>query len=163
MIISSPWLLSYATGIITNHQAKNRLLVHFLGGRSLQNVQALSQSFVKNKLPSLIRPKAIEALNHHQKNNDTCILISASPNIYLDIWGRKKNFDHIITTRIVKDVSTYIGCIGGKNCYGEEKVNRLKEKIGDLSNFYIISYGDSRGDKELFDISDEVNYKPFRN
>ena len=70
------------------------------------------------------------------------------------------------------------------NCYGPEKVRRLKEYInekvspvggglegwggkevsptgGDLEGA-IIAYGDSRGDKELLAYANEGHYKPFR-
>lgn len=163
IIITGPWLLAYAFGFISNESAKNRLLVHFLKGRSIKTIEQLSISFVNQKLPSLIRPEALEALNSHHKNNDICILISASPEIYVDNWAEKYPFDYVITTRISKNNHTYAGNINGNNCYGEEKVNRLKKVIPNLQKYHIISYGDSQGDYELFNISDEYHYKPFRN
>ncbi len=52
------------------------------------------------------------------------------------------------------------------NCYGLEKVRRLKAALPDLERnrdkYYIIAYGDSRGDKEMLEFADERHYKPFR-
>jgi phosphoserine phosphatase len=76
------------------------------------------------------------------------------------------------------------GRFATSNCYGPEKVRRLKEYIneevspagGDLEGWggkevsptggdlegAIIAYGDSRGDKELLAYANEGHYKPFR-
>ena len=49
------------------------------------------------------------------------------------------------------------------NCYGPEKVRRLKEQLRLTRSLYIITaYGDSRGDKELLDFADVSHFKPFR-
>ena len=53
-----------------------------------------------------------------------------------------------------------------RNCYGQEKVNRLKQAVPELKNnrqqYYIVAFGDSRGDKEMLEFADEQHYKPFR-
>ena len=48
-----------------------------------------------------------------------------------------------------------------RNCYGPEKVKRIREKYN-LSNYkYIYAYGNSRGDYEMLSIANESHYKPF--
>ena len=48
------------------------------------------------------------------------------------------------------------------NCYGAEKVRRLKDALPGLKNnrrqYEIIAFGDSRGDKEMFEYADESYY-----
>lgn len=48
------------------------------------------------------------------------------------------------------------GRLSTKNCYGPEKVNRLKEVLGDLSDYHITAYGDSYGDRDIMEIADKV-------
>ena len=49
------------------------------------------------------------------------------------------------------------------NCYGIEKVRRIKQVLVEpRSHYYIIAYGDSRGDKEMLDYADEEYFRPFR-
>ena len=49
------------------------------------------------------------------------------------------------------------------NCYGEEKVNRVKAVLKQpREHYYIVAFGDSRGDKELLTYADEAHFKPFR-
>ena len=58
------------------------------------------------------------------------------------------------------------GCLTGrfltKNCYGQEKVNRLLAVCPDRETYHLTAYGDSRGDKELLAFADVAHYKPFR-
>lgn len=49
-----------------------------------------------------------------------------------------------------------------KNCYGQEKVNRILDYLPDRKTYRLIAYGDSRGDQELLAFADEAHYKPFR-
>jgi len=53
------------------------------------------------------------------------------------------------------------GQISGKNCYGSEKVRRIKEMV-DITGFDEIEvYGDSKGDLELMKIATKRFYKVF--
>jgi hypothetical protein len=45
------------------------------------------------------------------------------------------------------------GRLLGKNCYGPEKVQRLKTLLGSLEDYVIYTYGDSKGDRELLAIA----------
>ena len=50
-----------------------------------------------------------------------------------------------------------------KNCYGAEKVARLKKVLTKSRDQYeIIAFGDSLGDKEMLEYADKGYYKPFR-
>ena len=49
-----------------------------------------------------------------------------------------------------------------RNCYGEEKVNRLNALYPNRQDYHLIAFGDSRGDKELLAFADESHFKPFR-
>lgn len=48
------------------------------------------------------------------------------------------------------------------NCYGQEKVNRLKALYPQREDYYLTAFGDSRGDKELINYADKGYFKPFR-
>jgi phosphoserine phosphatase len=49
-----------------------------------------------------------------------------------------------------------------RNCYGQEKVNRILECHPHRKDYHLTAYGDSRGDRELLAFADESHYKPFR-
>ena len=50
------------------------------------------------------------------------------------------------------------GNFSSKNCYGQEKVNRLLEKEPDRTNYILYAYGDSAGDKEIIEFADYGYY-----
>ncbi|MBF1549999.1 MAG: HAD-IB family hydrolase, partial [Prevotella salivae] len=44
-----------------------------------------------------------------------------------------------------------------------EKVNRVKQFLtAPRSQYYIIAFGDSRGDNEMLNYADEAHYQPFK-
>ena len=70
----------------------------------------------------------------------------------------------------VKVLGTQIEVVNGKltgrfltkNCYGQEKVNRILALYPNRTDYHLTAYGDSRGDKEMLAFADESYYKPFR-
>lgn len=82
-------------------------------------------------------------------NRENDIVISASPNFLLQpICDKLKVYDVIATT-----MDKRTGLISGENCYGEEKVIRLREKY---PTFQVDKfYSDSYSDQPLADISKE--------
>ena len=68
----------------------------------------------------------------------------------------------VIGTKVESANGRLTGRFLTPNCYGAEKVRRLKETlpclVSDRSHYYVIAYGDSRGDKEMFAYADESHY-----
>lgn len=69
------------------------------------------------------------------------IIISASPEFLLKPICKKIGVNKLIASRVDKHSGKYIG----ENCWGEEKVKRLKEKYGITScdEFYSDSFSDA--------------------
>jgi HAD superfamily phosphoserine phosphatase-like hydrolase len=67
-----------------------------------------------------------------------------------------------LATKLEFSQGVFSGRFNSPNCYGEEKVIRLKQLLGELDNFYIYTYGDSKGDREILSISNEKFYKYFK-
>lgn len=77
------------------------------------------------------------------KNHDKDIIISASPKFLLEIPTNKLKVKKTIATIVDKKTGRFLSA----NCYGQEKVNRLKKEYSDV----IIEemYTDSLSDKPL--------------
>lgn len=69
---------------------------------------------------------------------------------------------HVIGTQIEIADNKLTGKFLTENCYGAEKVKRLQKMFPNRSEYHLIAFGDSRGDKELLEYADEGHYKPFR-
>ena len=76
---------------------------------------------------------------YQKSHKDNDIVISASPEFLLKPMAKKYKFK-LIATKMDKKT----GQIVGKNCYGVEKINRLKaEQITKINNFYTDSLSDT--------------------
>jgi len=110
----------------------------------------------------VLYPKAVEAIKLHKKCNDKVIIISASIENWIKPWADKMGIDIILATKIEADEKGFLtGRFLTKNCYGQEKVDRLLEQFPKRNNYKFIAYGDSRGDKELIEFADEGFFKKF--
>ncbi len=159
-ITLSPILISYKLGIISNYRAKEIVLSYFFKGLSENEFKKLAKNFSLNEIDKITRKKAIDRLNWHQNQNHKIVIVSASIECWLKDWCELHKYDLISTTLEVKN-GLISGKLLSKNCYGIEKVNRIKDSY-DLSKFdFIYSYGDSGGDKEMLKIANESFYKPF--
>ena len=158
----APTLLGYKLNLIPNWQAKERVLSHFLSGQSLETLTRAARCFAGEKIPQLIRPEALARLRWHQAQQHQTLIVSASLELYLSVWGKQAGFDRVIGTRLEIFDGLASGKISGYNCYGAEKVRRLEAVMGELKQYCIYGYGDSQGDRELLQVADFPYYRPFR-
>nr|WP_227672331.1 HAD family hydrolase [Komagataeibacter sp. FXV3] len=158
MMKSLPWLVGYALKCIPNDTAKQRLLRYTLGGLPLDRLQEAGRAFAHNRIPTMLRPDMMARLRQHQAQGDDCILLSASLDLYLVPWARMVGFHNVLCSSLEMNKKQRVtGQLKGNNCYGTEKVRRIKEYISrpGCCYGYITAYGDSSGDIPLLKFSDE--------
>ena len=161
IFLISPILLAYKLGLMPNWQAKQYFLQFFFRGEPLHRFQNKCDEFARDKLPLIVRKEALQQLQLHQQENDQVVIISASAENWLMAWCRALNVN-LIASRLQVRENHITGNLSGPNCYGVEKLNRLREKYNPKSFSEIIVYGDSKGDAALFEIATKIFYKPFR-
>ena len=157
----SPTLLGYLFKIIPNSTAKERFIHHFFASWNQKEFTIKARNYSLEKIDFIIRESAKEKIEWHQKRGDEVVIISASIRCWLEAWCSKNSIKLIATELEFKD-NRVTGKFKTPNCYGEEKVKRLK-KLYNLNDYnYIYAYGDSSGDNALLSIANESRYKPFR-
>ncbi len=159
MLGLSPNLLAYLLGGMSNHDIKNRLLRQFLRGKSVQSMQPFAQYFATGPLPGLIRPAALARLRWHQRQGHRCVIVSASLECYLRPWAETVGVTEVLGSRLAVADDIYTGELMGRNCYGEEKVQRLSTLLGARDAYTLYAYGDSKGDRELLALADHAYYR----
>ncbi len=161
LVVLSPILVAYKLKLIPNYKAKQYMLSWFFKGMSKDAFFKVANEYSLVHIDKILRPKAIEKINWHKEQGHKVVVVSASIECWLRPWCKKNDLELIATQLEIKD-GIVTGKLLSKNCYGVEKVNRIKE-IYNLKDFeYIYSYGDSIGDKEMLSIANESFYKPFR-
>jgi HAD superfamily hydrolase (TIGR01490 family) len=161
MLVLSPMLLRYALRLMPNWRAKEAMLRHFFANWSEERLYKVGQRFAVQVIPQLLRPEALQRVRWHQEQGHQLVVLSASLEAYLLPWGEKMGFDQVISTRLEVKSGIVSGRILGKNCYGIEKVERLKAYLGDLSGYCLYAYGDSLGDRELLNSANYPYYRTF--
>lgn len=96
----------------------------------------------------------------HKEQGDRVVLVSASFEEYLGVWARKIGIE-VIATKMEVQGGKLTGRLATPNCYGAQKVARIRAQI-DLTQFdEIYAYGDTRGDKEMLEIAKHKFYRVF--
>ena len=160
LFIMSPMLAAYTLKIIPNNIAKERFMTHFFKGWDEIHFKQIAEQYSLKQINKITRPKAMDKIRWHQEQGHKVVVVSASPENWIKGWCEKNKVD-LIATRLEIENGKLTGKFASKNCYGMEKVKRIKE-VYDVSQFdYIYAYGDSRGDKEMLSIANESYYKHF--
>nr|WP_313978296.1 HAD family hydrolase [uncultured Prevotella sp.] len=163
-LLFSPLLILMKLHLFPNWKVKQKIFSYFFKGMKIDDFNALCTRFAERN-QHLLRPAGIEKVRQAiAEEHTTVLIISAS----IDNWVRPF-FDEndkkiqVLGTQIETKEGRLTGQFTSKNCYGEEKVNRLTALYPHREAYYLIAFGDSRGDKELLAFADKAYYKPFRN
>ena len=160
LLVLSPILTLYKVKLIPNYKAKQKMLSWYFKSYSKNEFKNAANEYSLNQIDSILRPKANEKLAWHKEQSHKIVIVSASIDCWLRPWCEKNGYELIATQlEIIEDVIT--GNFLTKNCYGQEKVNRIKEKYNLKDYELIYAYGDSKGDKEMLSIADKKYYKYF--
>ena len=90
-----------------------------------------------------------EIIDKHKSAGETLFIVSASPENWIRPWAMKNGFTEVIATKLEEKDGMLTGKFASRNCYGVEKVNRLKEFFTDREQVYLSAYGDSSGDEPM--------------
>jgi HAD superfamily hydrolase (TIGR01490 family) len=161
MAILSPVLALYAVRLMPNWKAKQYFISHYFKGEKVSEFDSKCFEFSTKILPGLIRPGAMKAISNYRHQKIPIAVVSASAENWVKPWCDENGLICLATKLEVKN-GTLTGKFSGRNCYGDEKVCRIKEQF-DLPQYgEIIAYGDSSGDREMLQLATESIYKPFR-
>ena len=151
-----------------NWQAKQKIFSYFFKGMNLGDFDALCQRFAAGNR-QLLRPEGVRTLEQARAEGADIVIVSASIDnwvkpFFTNLDGLADNLPKItvLGTQIEIADRKLTGRFLTKNCYGQEKVNRILALYPNRSEYTLTAYGDSRGDKELLAFADEAHYKPFR-
>ena len=155
----APLLVLMKLGLYPNWKAKQKVFSHFFKGMDYSTFKACGHNFAEDS-SRLLRPEAVKLIGELVERKEEVVIVTASIEEWVQPFfpGAK-----VLATKVEVDAN---GCLTGrfltKNCYGQEKVDRVRSMYPDRDDYYLIAYGDSRGDRELLAFADEAHYKPFR-
>ena len=160
MLLLSPLLVLFKMKMISNQRMKEIVLRFFFRNDSFPVFQQLCDDFCRHRLPSLLRPKALNAIAWHQSEGHTVYIVTASAENWVTPWSRTLGIT-CLGTKLQKKNDVITGLLEGKNCNGDEKVCRIREAVQLTTFDTIYAYGDSSGDKEMLALAQHKEFRPF--
>src|SRR5579863_2224369 len=160
-LLNSPWLIAYKLKLISNQTAKEKVLRYFFRNTPVDRFEQQCQSFTRDALPTFIRPKALHEISKLRSAGVTIVIVSASPENWIRDWATTIGAE-LLATRLETTNQLLTGRIVEKNCYGEEKVRRIKAAYTLEDYHEIYTYGDTGGDRPMLKLGTSSFYKPFR-
>ena len=166
LIKCSPWLAAFALRLIPNHVAKQKLLTATLKNRTTAELDDWTDRWLANDFPGQLQSWTMARLNEHQQAGHCCVMVSASPDIYLKRVAEQMGFDALLCTEMEMEVEGghLTGHMKTPNCHGEQKVLRLNawmaERFGSNSGAQLVyAYGDTSGDKPMLKLAAHGFYR----
>jgi phosphatidylglycerophosphatase C len=160
MLQVAPWLVAYKLKLYPNWKAKEKVLKHFFANSREEEFREKGRQFARELIPAMLRPKAKAALQQHKKAGDRIVVVSASAEPWLQAWCEAEGIE-LVATSLECRGGRITGKLKGKNCYGAEKVERLKQHLSLEDYCEVHVYGDSAGDRELLGLATHPNYRCF--
>lgn len=135
--------------------AKEHLIGRVLGGREIDDVRRLGETFAKELLQRRLRPEMARRVEWHRSNGHAVLIVSASPDVYVEPAGRALGIPDIVCTLLeVGDDGRLTGRFASPNCRGKQKASRLLSWIGDDQPVKLWAYGNSAADEDMLRIAD---------
>lgn len=150
LLLCSPWIVLMKLGLYDNGRCKERLLQHFLCGLPMRQLWEEGYAFARFRrqvLSDLVTGKLLNHTNH----GHTVYVITAS----LVEWVAPLCQD--LPVKAVLGTEWGGRGFACPNCYGPEKVRRLLQAEPHRDEYRLVVYGDSKGDRDLFNIADEYH------
>ena len=156
-----PVILLYKLGVLSAPRTRPFVTKVALWKRNVNEINRLSERFVSTYICNVIRKEAQQKLAWHQSQGDVIYVVSASLNIYLEIWCKEQGLNLISSSVGVKN-----GYLTGKyqngDCSGFKKVTEIKSHI-ELSKYDIVyAYGDTVEDLPMLELASVKYYQWYK-
>lgn len=147
-------------GLVSAERAKEKVFVSLQSMNSSQR-PGFYRDFVQSVLVPAIYPAALTRMNAHRARGDLVFLVTASADLYMAHMQEFLPVDAVLATPVDNEGRV------GRNCRGEEKVQRLLQwltdsgRVADLGASW--AYGDSLSDLPVLSLVGHgvrVNPKP---
>jgi phosphatidylglycerophosphatase C len=145
-----------------------------LSGLSLAEVDDWRTRWLAQDFRGQLQDWTLARLAWHQQAGHCCVIVSASPDIYLARVAEQLGVDGLICTEMEVAQGEEGACLTGRmrtpNCHGTQKVLRLNQwltaRFGaeSLSAMTLYAYGDTAGDKPMLRLAQQAWYrgKPWK-
>ncbi|KUJ56264.1 HAD-IB family hydrolase [Chryseobacterium aquaticum] len=141
-------------------KVKKSFIGSILKGQLQTKIENKSKLFFEEYYPKILRENALDFIDNIDKENTDSLIVTASLDIWTKPFAEKLQMKLVATQAEFKN-GIFTGNFIGKNCNGEEKLERIKTEINGAKYDKIIAFGDTSGDKPMLQWADEGHYQFF--
>ncbi len=164
IFLFSPLLALVVLHAISGGWVKEKLFSFWFSGWTYEAYQEKAIAYCNQRFDQLIRPKALASIQEHLKKGHELFFVSACTEEVLKPFAKRLGIPlgNVLGTKTSVLNEKLTGHFEGANCKGAEKVKRLLSAKPNRSEYYLVAYGDSSGDKELLRFADKSFYREFQ-
>ena len=156
-----PWLIGWQLRLLSTGRFKQQTIAAFGVCEAVNRAEtAGGGGWLLGELRGQLRPEALQRLRWHQQRGDRVLLCSASPRLLLQPLADWLGVE-LLCTELEQAQGQWRPKLSSPNCKGPEKMRRLERHLGPLDGLTIEAYGDSKGDRELLQVSALPHYRSF--
>lgn len=145
---------------LTRDELKEVLITTFLAGVEEHWVREKAEAYCKQYWDRLMRPSGLLAVAAEISSGAEVTLCSASPMLVLQPFADRLGIK-LIGTQLESKDGVLSGRIEGHNCRCIQKIHRLEEVYGPLSQYHLRVWGDTRGDAEMLAAAKDAHWRHF--
>lgn len=149
------WKIAPSSG-----RAVKEYTLSYIKGRTVEEMDGIARDFFRDVQQKAFFEDAAPELFRLRQQGVKIVIVSASSDLYMHVLPEFLPVDAVISTVCETENGRYTGKIG-KNCKGEEKVNRincwLKEQGLSIDKEKSAGYGDSPSDAPMLRLTASPN------
>jgi phosphatidylglycerophosphatase C len=154
LVATAPRLVAAAIDDRRRDAAKAAIVRRLLTGYDADRLTDVARGFAGDVVAYHLRAEAVERADWHRRQGHELVIVSASFAVYLAPIAAHLGFDAALGTELeVGGDGRLTGRLAGANVRRAEKVRRLDAWLADRPAT-VWAYGDSAGDRELFERAD---------
>jgi phosphatidylglycerophosphatase C len=155
LAVITPRLVVAAVDDRRRDAAKAALVRRTLTGYDVDELTHVADRFAARVVRKHLRADAVERAEWHRGQGHELVIVSASLTVYLEPIAARLGFDAALGTDLeVGRDGNLTGALAGPNVRRAEKARRLDAWLGQSA--FVWAYGDSTGDRELFERADRA-------
>jgi HAD superfamily hydrolase (TIGR01490 family) len=137
---------------------KETLIRLLWAGVPHESYLSLAKTYADREIEKVLMPQAMRVFLDHLGRGDDVYIVTASMKDWSEFWAARHGVQ-VIGTELEVVGGRLTGRFSTPNCWGGEKVARIRAAV-DLSEYSrIFAYGNSGGDREMLAIADEAVYR----
>ncbi len=161
LIYGFPVFTLYLIKVLNNEKAKQSIFSQLFSGETVEYFSTTVQKYYQSKLNIRLRKDALTKILWHKNSMHQIYMVTANFDLIVQQFAAEQGIEYISTELDIQN-NILSGKFKTPNCYGAEKVNRIKKAIPNLDSFAkIYAYGDSKGDREMLALATDPFYRKF--